>query len=72
MKKWIFESLEITNIIKEKSLNKNAKLTQLFLLSTFFLAEKSATPRIPKTIGRNKNIPLMIVVVIYFFLFKII
>ena len=23
MKKWIFESLEITNIIKEKSLNKN-------------------------------------------------
>ncbi len=48
------------------------KLTQLFLLSTFFFAEKIATPTIPKTIGRNKNIPLTIVVVIYFFLFKII
>ena len=47
-------------------------LLNYFYSQHFFLAEKSATPRIPKTIGRNKNIALTIVVVIYFFLFKII
>ena len=36
MKKWIFESLEITNIIKEKSLNKNEStkmITQIEVLN---------------------------------------
>ena len=36
MKKWIFESLKITNIIKEKSLNKNEStkmITQIEVLN---------------------------------------
>ena len=46
MKKWIFESLEITNIIKEKSLNKNESTKMITQDLIFYYLEnklKSST-----------------------------